>query len=219
LSNEINAPIIAILGDALKLRGNQDLSAAQRKSVDNLALNGEILAAIIDDVVEIARMEAGRVELTAADFELGDFMAELRADSQRNASERGIGLDLDISPHGFGKVNGDAGLLRRVLEFLLANAIDTNESGAVRFSLSRAGEDIYAFEVRDRGAVLSAEALADIFEPFHKMDGDRIKGTTGLGLAIAEKRIALMGSELKIHSQAGEGCIFSFQVRLPAAAD
>ncbi|MDP7342848.1 MAG: HAMP domain-containing sensor histidine kinase, partial [Alphaproteobacteria bacterium] len=188
LSNEIAAPIIAILGDALKLCGNQDLSEAQRHLVDNLALNGENLTAIIDDVVEIARMEAGGVKLAPVDFELGDFIGELRTDLQRNASERGIGLDLDISARVHGKVNGDFHLLREVLEFVLTNAIDANESGAVRFSVARGDEDIYAFEVCDRGAVLSAEMLAHIFELFHKNEGERIKGATGLGLAIAEKK-------------------------------
>ncbi len=179
LSNEIAAPIIAILGDALKLCGNQDLSEAQRHLVDNLALNGENLTAIIDDVVEIARMEAGGVKLAPVDFELGDFIGELRTDLQRNVSERGIGLDLDISARVHGKVNGDFHLLREVLEFVLTNAIDANESGAVRFSVARGDEDIYAFEVCDRGAVLSAEMLAHIFEPFTRMKGRESKGRPG----------------------------------------
>ncbi|MEE8172730.1 MAG: HAMP domain-containing sensor histidine kinase [Alphaproteobacteria bacterium] len=217
LSNEISAPINAILGDALNLRGKQDLSETQRQSVDNLARHGENLSAIIGDVVEIARMEAGGVDFTPADFELGDFIGGLRTETVRKASERGIGLELEISAEGYGRVNGDARLLRDVLDFLLANAMDANEGGAVRFTVARREEDTYAFEVRDRGAVLSADVLDHIFEPFHKKEGESIKGTTGLGLAIADKKVASMGSELKINSEEAEGCIYTFEVQLPAA--
>ena len=218
LSNEISAPINAILGDALNLCEAQDLNEAQSRTVEDLARNGENLSAIIADVVEIARMEAGGVEFAPSEFDLGEFIGALRTDTVRNAAKRGIGLELEISTEGYGRVSGDAGLLSDVLEFLLANAMDANERGAVRFAVARRDDDMYDFEVSDRGAVLSAEALGQIFEPFHKREGENIKGMTGLGLAIADKRIAAMGGELKIRSEAGEGCIFAFEIKLAAAA-
>ncbi len=217
LSNELDAPINAILNGVLSLRGAPDLSETQRQSIDGLALNCKNLSAIIGDVVEIARMDAAGGEFVPVDFDLGDFIGKLRAETVRKTSERGTGLELQISAEGYGAVNGDAGLLRDVLEFLLANAMDANEKGAVRFAVSRADEDMYVFEIRDRGAVYSDAILANIFEPFHKNRGKCIKGATRLGLAIASKRIVAMGGDLKITSEAGEGCIFSFEIQLPAS--
>lgn len=217
LSNELDAPINAILNDVLSLRGEPDLSETQVLSIDDLALNCKNLSAIIGDVVEIARMDAAGGEFAPADFDLGDFIGKLRTETVRETAERGIGLELQISAEGYGAVNGDAGLMRDVLEFLLANAMDANEGGSVRFAVSRADEDIYVFEIRDRGVVYSDAKLAGIFEPFHKSEGERIKGATGLGLAIASKRISAMGGDLKITSEAGEGCVFSFEVQLPAS--
>ena len=217
LSNELDAPITAILNEVLNLRGEPDLSETQGQSIDDLALNCKNLSAIVGDVVEIARMDAAGGEFVPADFDLGDFIGKLRTETVRKASERGIGLELQISAEGYGVVNGDAGLLRDVLEFLLANAMDANEKGSVRFAVSRVGEDMYVFEIRDRGAVYSDAMLVSIFEPFHKSEGERIKGATGLGLAIANKRIVAMGGDLKITSEAGEGCIFSFEIQLPAS--
>ena len=150
-------------------------------------------------------------------FDFGDFINKLRTETVRKSSERGIGLEVQISAEGYCVVNGDAGLLRDVLEFLLANAMNTNEKGSVRFAVSRADDDVYVFEVRDRGAVYSDVELAHIFEPFHKNEGERIKGATGLGLAIASKRIAAMGGDLKITSEVGEGCIFSFEIQFPTS--
>lgn len=217
LSNELDAPINAILDDVLSLRGEPELSETQRRSIDDLALNCKNLSAIIGDVVEIARMDAVGGEFAPADFDLGGFIGKLRTETVRRASERGIGLELKISTEGYGAVNGDAVLLRDVLEFLLANAMDANESSSVRFAVSRADDDMYVFEIRDRGAVYSDAKLVNIFEPFHKSEEEHIKGTTGLGLAITSKRIAAMGGDLKITSEAGEWCIFNFEIQLPAS--
>ncbi|MDA0229974.1 MAG: HAMP domain-containing sensor histidine kinase [Proteobacteria bacterium] len=217
LSNELDAPINALLNGVLNLRGESNLSETQRQSIDDLAQNCKNLSAIVGDVVEIARMDAAGGEFAPADFDFGDFINKLRTETVRKSSERGIGLEVQISAEGYCVVNGDAGLLRDVLEFLLANAMNTNEKGSVRFAVSRADDDVYVFEVRDRGAVYSDVELAHIFEPFHKNEGERIKGATGLGLAIASKRIAAMGGDLKITSEVGEGCIFSFEIQFPTS--
>ena len=217
LSNELDAPINAILDDVLSLRGEPDLNETQRQAIDDLALNCKNFSAIIGDVVEISRMDAEDEDFASAAFDLGDLIGGLRTKTVRTAAERGIGLELHISAEDFGAVSGDAGLLRQVLEFLLANAMDSNERGSVRFAVSRPDGDDYVFEIRDRGAHYSDAALANIFEPFHKNEGEDIKGTTGLGLAIAGRRVAAMGGDLQITSEDSEGCIFSFQIQLPPA--
>ena len=167
LSNELDAPINAIEDDALSLRGEQDLNESQRLTIDDLALNCKNLSAIIGDVVEISRMDAADEDFAPAVFDLGDLIGGLRTDTVRTAAERGIGLELNNSAEDYGTVNGEAGLLRQVLEFLLTNAMDANERGSVRFAVSQPADDVYAFEIRDRGAHYTDTALVNIFEPFH----------------------------------------------------
>lgn len=156
-------------------------------------------------------------DFALADFDLGELIGGLRTETVRKAGERGIGLEVQISAEDYGTVNGDARLLRQVLEFLLANAMDCNERGSVRFAVSRPEDDLYTFEIRDRGALYTDIPLVNIFEPFHKNEGEGIKSATGVGLAIAGRRAVAMGGDLNITSEAGEGCIFELQTRLPAA--
>jgi len=217
LSNELDAPINAILDDVLSLRGEPDLNETQRQAIDDLALRGQNLSDIIGDVVEIARMGAADEDSALANFDLGELIGGLRTETVRKAGERGIGLEVQISAEDYGTVNGDARLLRQVLEFLLANSMDCNERGSVRFAVSRPEDDLYTFEIRDRGALYTDIPLVNIFEPFHKNEGEGIKSATGVGLAIAGRRAVAMGGDLNITSEAGEGCIFELQTRLPAA--
>jgi signal transduction histidine kinase len=216
LSKEIHGPINAILADVLKLRGAQELGPGERRLIDDLARNGVGLSAIIADVVEISRMEAEGSSSNPADFDLGELVSGVQREMTGKAVGRGIDLEFATDPHSYHKVNGDKVLLRDVLEFLLTNAMDNNRQGAVRFAITRGDDGGYSFEVRDRGEVYSPEALAGIAQPFHRDRGERIKGVTGLGLAIADRRISDMGGELKIRSEEGEGCIFEFQIQLPA---
>ena len=217
LSDEISAPIKAILSDALKLRGAPGLGDGDKRIIDDLALNPVNLSSIIADVVEIARMEAEGSNFTPTDFDLGDLIAGLEKDIGGQASGRGKSLEFDIQPRVWNQVNGDGDSLRSVLEFLLTNALDTNKEGAVSFSVSLSEEGMHRFEVRDRGQTYSADVLAEILQPFHRNEGERFKGATGLGLAIADKRITDMGGELSIRCEEGEGTIFAFQLRLSAA--
>ena len=209
LGDEIESPIKAILSDVLDLQRIQDLSDAQLQAVNSIALNGEKLSAVIADIVEISRIEAGDVEFASTDFDLSELMAGLGRDGEAR---------FDRPDAAYGAVNGDPRLLRDVLEFLLNNAADANKEGAVQFSLTRQGENEYAFAVGDEGPGLSPDALTHLFEPFYHREGERAKGVVGLRFAIADKKVAIMGGELKCESEPGKGCRFSFAVSLPAAA-
>ncbi len=209
LSGEIESPIKAILGDALILRSKQDLNEIQLQAVNSIALNGERLSTIIACVLEISRIEAGDVEFVPADFNLGELIAELG---------KSHGVSVDVAAKAFGAVNGDARLLRDVLQFLLDNATNAEQGGAVQFSVSHQGENDFEFEIRDDGPGLSAEALAHIFEPFYRQAGEDGKGIAGLRFAVADKKAGIMGSELKCDSEPEKGSRFCFTVKLPAAA-
>ena len=216
-SGEIELSIKAILGDASILRSKLDLNESQIQAVDSIALNGEKLSTIIGGVVEISRIEAGDIDFAPTDFNLATLIGDLRHTYEKRASERRLNFDIDLPAQEYGAVNGDAQLLRDVLVILLNNALEADESGVIHFLTSRHGEHDYAFEVRDGGPGLSAEALAHIFEPFHMHEGARANSVAKLKIAIADKKVAIMGSQLKCESKPGLGCRFSFTVKLSAA--
>ena len=139
---------------------------------------------------EISNQQSlGYIDFVPADFDFAALMAELRTSYERKSSERG--LSLDFPAQELEAVNGDYQLPRESLEIFLDNALDASDSGAVYFSVSKPSENEYKFEVRDGGPGLSAEALAHIFEPFHKEKGEGGAGVSGLKLAISDRKVAI----------------------------
>lgn len=179
LSGEIESPIRAILGDALILRSKQNMNETQRQAVDSIVLNGENLSAIICGIVEISLIEAGSVEFAPGNFDLGELINGLNKTPE-----------ITIVPlaEAGGMVNGDARLLREALQTMLNNAVEEGEGAAVNFSVSRQGEDDYAFAIVGGGLGFASDEMAHIFEPFYKPQGATSKSAAGHNLAIADKK-------------------------------
>jgi len=216
MSHEIRTPMNAILGYAQILVDDEEMTAKQRKGVETIRTSGEHLLALINDVLDLSKIEAGREELHPSDFDLQKLVQALSIMFRMRCEQKGLGWriedDLSATP-----VHGDEKKLRQVLINLLGNAAKFTEEGEVVLKVSTCGEHRYRFEVADTGPGIPTDRQATIFEPFHQEKKGWEKGGTGLGLAIARRYVALMDGQLEIESAAGTGTSFSFSLTMHPA--
>jgi signal transduction histidine kinase/CheY-like chemotaxis protein len=218
MSHEIRPPMNAILGYAQILRREGGLESSQRHAVETIESSGNHLLGLINDILDLSKIEAGRMELRAVDFDLWNLLDEIEALFRSRCAEKGLQWRLQAKlparPVG---IHGDAGKLRQVLINLLGNAIKFTDHGQVGLMVRAVDDEHYEFEVSDSGPGIDPAAQARIFEAFAQHDEGHSKGGSGLGLAIARSQVALMGGAIALDSRAGEGSRFYFRLRLPPA--
>jgi signal transduction histidine kinase/CheY-like chemotaxis protein len=219
MSHEIRTPMNGVLG-SLELLRRSRLDDQQRRLVRTAASSGESLMAILNDVLDHSKIEAGKLSLTHAPLSLHALAASVVSLFRANAEGKGLALVLDVEPTVADWVIGDAQRLKQVLLNLVGNAIKFTERGGVSLRLSReaapAGRAAIEFEVIDSGIGMTAEAQRQLFEPFHQVDGtrNRRRGGTGLGLAISQRIVEAMGSRIEVESRPGHGSSFRFTIVL-----
>ncbi len=219
MSHEIRTPMNAILGYAQLLQRDRTLSERQRSAIETIMASGRHLLGVIDDVLDLSKIEAGRAELQAGDFDLLSMLNDVAGMLRARAVEKGLKLRVDINPKGHALVRADERKLRQVLINLLANAVKFTDSGSVELRVRRLADHHFRFEVIDTGAGIDPEAQSLIFEPFRQGTAGRSGGGTGLGLAIAKHHVELMGGELCLASSPGAGSSFYFTLRLAPSLD
>ncbi len=214
MSHEIRTPMNAILGYAQILQANPDLSNDQRKGIETIGDSGQHLLGLINDILDISKIEAGRQQLNPSDFNLRSLVQGLGTMFEVRCRQKGLGWRLEEDlPAGF--VYGDENKLRQVLSNLLGNAVKFSDAGEVVLRGKALGEDRYSFEVSDTGPGIAPEQQAAIFEPFQQgMEGVH-RGGTGLGLAIAGRHVELMDGRLELESAPGKGTRFILSLALP----
>jgi len=217
MSHELRTPLNAILGFANLLRGDAT-SAKQRTDLDIIHRSGEHLLGLIDDVLDIARIEAGRATLEIAACDLRRLIRDVTDMIRVRASEKNLELCLVQSPEFPQAIETDAAKLRQMLINLLGNAIKNTERGSVTLRLdvrrtADAGQVLLSFEVQDTGVGIAPEDQKRIFELFVQVGKTRQKGT-GLGLAITHQFAAMLGGTIQVTSALGEGSLF--RLELPA---
>ncbi|MGD2064266.1 MAG: PAS domain S-box protein [Nitrospirota bacterium] len=218
MTHELRTPMNAVLGYAQIMRNDATISESHRAAVQAIMHAGNHLMELINDILDLSKIEAGAMEVRTTDFSLWD-LAEGLADIFRvRCEEKGIGWRVENEVHEHALVRGDHGKLRQVLINFLGNAVKFTDEGEVVLRLSRDGER-YRFEVADTGPGIAADAQEQIFEPFHQAEVGRAKGGTGLGLAIARRQIELMGGELGLEARPGEGSRFFFTLSLPVVEE
>ncbi len=224
MSHEIRTPIGGVIGIA-ELMKDTPLSPDQKKYLQTIANSGESLLAIVNDILDFAKMDAGKLELESISFNLSQLVEEcidivaVRADQQK------VKFVSDIDPAAPQQLMGDPVRLRQVLLNLLSNAIKFTEQGEIRLKVrcvdkSAGGSPQLEFSVTDSGIGLTDEQMARLFQPFQQADTSTTRrfGGTGLGLAICRELVELMGGKIGVRSQPGKGACFWFRVALPAAA-
>ncbi|MBI2503863.1 MAG: hypothetical protein HYW07_11600, partial [Candidatus Latescibacteria bacterium] len=210
-------PMNAILGYAQILQRAPDLGGQHRRAVETIHKSGDHLLNLINDVLDISKIEAGRMVLNPDDFDLGEMLENLGTMFELQYREKGLGWRLEgIGPERL-PVHGDEAKLRQVLINLLGNAVKFTREGEVALRLDRLPGHCYGFEVRDTGPGMTEEEQEKIFQPFQQGEAGMRQGGTGLGLTISQRQLGLMGSALKVDSEVEKGSRFFFEVELPPA--
>ncbi len=219
MSHELRTPLNAILGFAQLLQADADdpPSAGQRQRLDALVRGGQHLLALINDVLDVARIEAGNLQLTLAPVDLGRQVQDSLALVQPMAQARGVRLQgPDLLQPGGPWVTADATRLRQVLLNLLSNAIKFNrDAGEVQVRWQADAARV-RLEVADQGAGITPDQLPRLFQAFERLDMEGAVEGTGIGLALSRSLVTLMQGQIGVDSTPGEGSVF--WVALPACA-
>jgi PAS domain S-box-containing protein len=217
MSHEIRTPMNGILGVTSLLR-ETTLSPHQRELVETAHQSAHTLLAIIDDVLDISKIEARRVSLRREPFHLHGLIADVMASNRGRAIEKGIAFDAEVDPGLPQWVLGDGGRVAQILRNLVSNALKFTERGQVRVNAGP-HEDGVHFAVEDTGPGVDPSLHEVIFEPFLQIDDSatRRHGGTGLGLSISRELATMMGGRLWIVSAQGQGSTFHCVLPLPAA--
>ncbi len=223
MSHEIRTPMNGVLGMA-ELLADMPLGAEQREFVETIRRSGQALLTIINDILDFSKIEAGRLELEPLPFDLGSAAHEVAQLLATRAEEKGLELILDYRPDCPRYLVGDAGRIRQILFNLAGNAVKFTERGYVLISVRRlsdaGGVARIHLRVEDTGIGIPADALPRLFESFVQADPSTTRrfGGTGLGLAISRRLVELMGGEIGVSSEPGQGSNFWFTLPLPLAA-
>ncbi|MBT4504404.1 MAG: response regulator, partial [Gemmatimonadetes bacterium] len=217
ISHEIRTPMNAILGYAQILLHGGDLSTDHQQAVETIQNSGNHLLRLINEVLDISKIEAGRMELNRSDFDLMVLLQNLAVMFELRCREDGLDWRLEIPQVASIPVHGDEAKIMQVLINLLGNAVKFTEEGEVVLRVVERGGDDYLFEVADSGRGITAEEQEILFQPFQQGEAGRREGGTGLGLAVSQRLLDLMGSRLELESELGTGSRFSFGLDLPRA--
>jgi signal transduction histidine kinase/DNA-binding NarL/FixJ family response regulator len=222
MSHELRTPMNAILGFAQVMKHDPSLSLQQQEHLSIISRSGEHLLNLINDVLDISKIEADRLTLDESSFDIIDLIESVAAMFQQRTDDKNLSFSLEIADDVPQGVIADAKKLRQVLINLLGNAIKFTTQGSVvlEVKLGNRGQAIgkpcsqcLCFEIRDTGIGIATHELDKIFDAFVQIQSGKISHEgTGLGLAISRKFAQLMGGEISVSSILGQGSIFKFEI-------
>lgn len=222
MSHELRTPLNAVIGFANVLRKNTpgNLSERDLDYLGRIVANGRHLLSVIEDILDLSKIEAGRLEVQLDPVALGDLVAEVVSSLELQAQRRGITLRADVEP-GLKEVTTDRQRLRQILLNLTGNAVKFTGDGGVTVRVLGDGRGTpTTIEVEDTGMGIPPEYLDTIFEPFRQVDDSTTRsfGGAGLGLSISQSLCQLLGYRLGVRSEPGRGSVFTVHLGLPSPA-
>ena len=218
MSHELRTPLNGILGYAGLLERDRGLSERQKAALGVIRQSGEHLLGLINEVLDFARIEAGKLGLDSAAVAVRPFLWSIAGLVSVRAQLKALTFTLEISPEVPEAILADERRLRQVLLNLLANAVAFTDHGSVRLRVWCPAPQQLRFEVADTGIGVPADQLEAIFQPFEQVAEGQRRGGTGLGLSISRRYVQLMGSDIQVESQLGAGSTFRFDLAIEAAA-
>ncbi|MBN1933703.1 MAG: response regulator [Anaerolineae bacterium] len=234
ISHELRTPLTAILGFAEVMLHDELLADRQRENVEIIHRSGEHLLALINDVLDLSKIEAGRTELRPAAFDLHEMLLCLGEMFSLRARQKGLTVVFDLAPSVPQYICTDMSKLRQVLINLLGNAVKFTEQGSITLrvtsrqgnkgSVDKEGQipvplltpslSILSFEIQDTGVGIASDELEKLFDAFMQTESGRQSGQgTGLGLPISRQYVRLMGGDLTVQSKVGQGSVFAFDIQ------
>ncbi len=217
MSHEIRTPMNAILGFSQLLNRDDTLTLSQKECVEAVNKGGNHLLSLINDILDISKIESGAMELNPVNFNLPNVIEWVSSIFGVRCEEKRLAWRVEKMVEDSVAVYGDEPKLKQILINLLGNAVKFTKKGEVILRVQKTGEDVYRFEVEDTGPGIDPNFLESIFEPFKQDRAGKSEGGTGLGLASSKRQVDLMGGEIGVESQPGRGSKFFFTLPLPPA--
>lgn len=229
ISHEIRTPLNGILGYAQILKNDSTLTQKQLEAMTIIERSGQHLLQLLNDILDLSKIEAGRMEIESETFELSLLLEDIVEMSRIRAAEKGINVIWESAAAVPVVVKGDEKRLRQILLNLIGNAVKYTEQGHVRLRVETKGEGqrtkgrevsasrVIRFEVEDTGIGIAPDQLDVIFQPFEKANSKKFHADgTGLGLSISQRLVKMMGSQLHVSSTLDQGSVFWFDLELEA---
>lgn len=216
MSHEIRTPLNAILG-LTHLGLGDELPAKTRRQLEHIQGSGQHLLGLLNDVLDVAKIDAGKLVLTWSELDLNQLLRDVVQMTEPRAKEKGLTLTLALAANVPHRVRGDALRLRQVLINLVGNAVKFTDQGGVVVRARSTADGLLHFEVEDTGLGLTEEQQTRLFQSFEQGDNSTTRrfGGTGLGLAICKQLVSLMGGQVGVRSKPGRGSTFWFTAALP----
>ena len=225
MSHEIRTPMNGVLGMA-SLLARSELDDGQRDKIDIIVESGRALMAILNDILDLSKVESGKLQLERKVFDMGELLDRSRSLNAFRAEEKRVGLVFELDSDARGTFEGDELRIRQVLNNLVSNAIKFTARGEVRVRATCERDDEgpetrLRFSIRDTGIGMDGETVGQMFEPFAQADTSTTRrfGGSGLGLAVSRQLCELMGGGIEVDSEPGEGSEFRFFVTVRSVGE
>lgn len=220
MSHEIRTPLNGVLGMAQAMAAENGLSEIQRERLDVIRQSGETLLAILNDVLDLSKIEAGKLELEEADFDVAALARGAHAAFTAIANKKGLSFALGIEPAALGVYRGDSTRVRQILYNLVSNALKFTEQGSVAVRIVGLVPQGIEIIVTDTGVGMRRDQQEKLFQAFSQAEisTTRRYGGTGLGLSICRQLAEMMGGSISVESEPGSGSTFRVALPLPACA-
>ncbi|AFZ48035.1 integral membrane sensor hybrid histidine kinase [Cyanobacterium stanieri PCC 7202] len=220
MSHELRTPLNAILGFSQLMQDDPHLTPEYREDLNIIVHSGEHLLSLINEVLELSKIEAGQITFNKTAFKLEDLLYSLKSMLQIKATEKNIQLIFDIDPHIPNLIITDERKLRQILLNLISNSLKFTQEGSVSIAARQGEDNKLIFSVIDTGFGMTQEELEKLFTPFFQSEsGIKSKEGTGLGLTISRQFVNLMGGSIQAESEKYKGTKFTFSIKFTPLED